>query len=37
VPSDFPMNSLPVATNRVGGMASKSVQSLGNIDGYGQK
>jgi hypothetical protein len=38
VASDFPMNSLPAATNRTGGMARKSVQHLGNmggIDGYG--
>ncbi|KAF3033087.1 hypothetical protein E8E12_003621 [Didymella heteroderae] len=38
VVSDFPMNSLPAATNRTGGMSRKSVQHLGNMNvmnGYG--
>ncbi|KAF9691908.1 hypothetical protein EKO04_010128 [Ascochyta lentis] len=35
VPSDFPMSSLPAATNRAGGLSSKSVQNLGYVNGYG--
>ncbi|KAJ4375512.1 hypothetical protein N0V86_007044 [Didymella sp. IMI 355093] len=34
VASDFPMNSLPAATNRTGGMARKSIQHLGNMNGF---
>jgi hypothetical protein len=34
VNSDFPMNSLPAATNRGSGIASKSMQHLGNGNGY---
>lgn len=35
VDSDFPMNSLPAATNRGNGLARKSVQHLGNMNGFG--
>lgn len=35
VASDFPMNSLPAAINRAGGMARKSAQYLGSTNGYG--
>lgn len=33
VASDFPMKSLPVATDRPGGVARKSYQHLGNLNG----
>lgn len=35
IASDFPMSSLPAATNRSSGMARKSVQHLGSMNGYG--
>ncbi|KAH6642853.1 hypothetical protein C7974DRAFT_351810 [Boeremia exigua] len=35
VDSDFPMNSLPAATNRGPVVTRKSIQHLGNLNGYG--